>query len=556
MNSITSKSNFSKKHDKLQREQLKHFFAMKLLYDFSFSEEEYEKELSKVNEYINKAGDFYFLEIKELQGRNVILRNFGTLPLFLVTRASDFEKFALVERIEVSISDTNRKMSFMNYMSPLEVWLNYHEDRNKNKINEKYHKYHPARKTNFDRSISYSKAKKDYRSFNVTLETNFDTQLKTYIDLIKYVIGEESLKSFSESCPDKIFQLVELLSETKKFYGVSLKPLFLRLKDELSFSLVTEPSLINYTIPLDLEYMNETVLEFMSKFYSPDDLNKKNPNLIPAILKEILTYCIDAVGQANIKNLIKILPSAFERTIKNTYSSNVDGFDAFCEIGKLLRDSNDIFAQFAYRLQMLLIGIYYRSKISLLRDVAIFSEIQISENVHKEVEKDFKRLVNSQERGIGVDVKKRSSIYDSGSKFFFQVLGIFWIDKGYEYFNSIRIDDSCFNIPIRVLKLQRQIEKNKQNKFISEKYFSSKIKGISKPSNNILREIERCARLSLDLNKDISLFMDPLHLNYIKSLCFLSYDHELNHADILKIKAMKAGDRFFPSSMFKSLINT
>lgn len=552
MKLINTTTNFSYIHSEQLKEHLKFFFATKELYDFSFSEEAYEAKLNDFLCRIENAGENYFYELPEFNDKSVVLRNFGIFPLLVVARIRNFKQSKIFERIKVSVDGCNRMVSFKYYLSPLEVWLNSNKNRSGIIFKTKYPEYHPFWLKNTDGLSCYKDAKARYRKSNSSCKSNFDTQVKNYLEIIESVVGSDVFDICLKSNSDKIFQLVELLVYTKNIYGVSLKPIFSRLRKELSFSFFAKSSPIGYHIPSGVDDLDSIVKSFIENFYSPSGLNKNNANYIPAILKEILTYCIDAIADDNKRNLVKILPDIFEKTAEIISSENSENAGIYCDIGSFLTASDDIFVLFSYRLQMLLIGTYYRSKIELSKDVASFLSVRISKDIYKKFESDFDKLSDLFISNRKIYLHDRNAIYSKGAKFFLQVLGVFWIINGYKNFNEMENFD--LSISIRIVQIQREIEEGNHNYVFFKKYSPSKIKGLAKFSGKVLNEIERCARLALDSGLDIFYFMEPLSFNYVSLLFSNIFNEDLNGEKGIYLVVSKTGDILFPDSGFKDFL--
>lgn len=552
MKLINAKTNFSDIHSEQLKEHLKIFFATKEFYDFSFSEETYEAKLNNFLNRIENAGGKYFYELPEFNDKSVILRNFGIFPLIVVARVRNFKQPEIFERIKVSVDGSNRIVSFKYCLSPLEVWLNSNKCRSGILSESKYPEYHPFWLKNTDGLSCYKDAKARYRKSNSSCKSNFDTQVKNYLAIIESVVGNDVFEICLKSNSDRVFQLVELLVYTKNTYGVSLKPIFSRLRKELSFSFFAKSSPIGYHIPSGVDDMDTIVKSFIENFYSPSSLNKNNANYIPAILKEILTYCIDAITDDNKRNLIKILPDIFEKTAEIISSENSENAGIYCDIGSFLTASDDVFFLFSYRLQMLLIGTYYRSKIELSKDVARFLSVKMSEGIYKKFGSDLDKMKDSFISNRKIYLHDRNAIYSQGTKLFLQILGVFWIVNGYKNYKEIESFD--LSVSIKIVQIQREIEGGNHNFDFFKKYSPSKIKGLAKFSGKVLNEIERCARLALDSDLDISYFMEPLSINYVSLLSSNIFNEGLNGKKDIYLVVSKTGDILFPDSGFKDVL--
>lgn len=450
----------------------------------------------------------------------LILRNFGFYP-YLLAGGADHKP--INEKISITLTEANQNLDFEYQLSPLEIWLgSLTPSERKNHFSSKFH---PNRRSKYLKAntLNSEKLKKSFYEEQSLTKSNTTVQIQASDSLIKDIIGNEVVERCKNVRPLQYYQLIELLSDFKLKYGKNLKPLFNRLNNELNFELALEP------IPLKLDpaATNDEQVVYLKRQYQ-NLLNfdaKKNVNTNPALLKEIMSLCLDAAESNESRSLIRVLPSLMEEliAIQGIASSGIDrhkiNWSIYKNIAVLLNNSEDIFTHFALNLQLRLIGIKYRTKHALWRDVIKRSRTKISQNELNELKNEAVKQVEKLKKKPEVDLLNKNHKSLGQNKLAFQASGLLYITEKFNFSDLNSPDFPHLKTIVRMLNREKYTCKISTTNLFLEKYSTAHTRGQGTVRSNLLKELERGSRLVTSLrangnNVTISSVLDKTHLHY------------------------------------------
>lgn len=507
------------------------------VYDMEISDSDFETEVKNCLKSDIKNHPLF-------QSRDhLIMRNIGPNQYFLAAVAY-FPP--LKEKISIFLDSEPTELELEYELSPFEIWLESLSQIER----EKYFKpvFHPSRR---DSSLSnYSKTKEELKKSFIleqsVSKTNVYTQNGVYENIITDMIGKEVLEKCKEEQPIKYYQLIELLSCMKNHYGFNFKPIFERLKNDLSFELSLKPNPTKFSIPTS----NEEQIKALNKKYRDSyRFDKQNSNVIPALLKELMALCLDSVELEKHRTLIRLLPDIVDKLIdlqelvnsKAEFDERYRGY--FKSMGYALNDSNNVFTQFAFNLQLRLIGIKYRTKFALWKDILGRISKKLDEKQNRKLIKKFEKQITDLNRNKTLDLTNKEHIYSDRNKFAFQVLGALALTKNFKpKVENIYIGNELDNIAefsephfpnlltvINMLLRENETSTIKTTNHFLNKYSTSHTKGKTKISSELLRELERASRLAMSCQGNLRAIMDRTHVNYWE-LLFIQTKINENHA--------------------------
>ena len=481
---------------------------------FFIPEEEFLSNRSKLSSCSGRTIDDY-KNANYIKSRN----NLFTLNLLMEDKALTIKPKPIIQKISISIPNEETPLTFKAHQSVLEVLLSSMDLEDREKI---YSTFHPSNKKGKDKFSELTKQetiKKEFiKEYHEQLINPY-SQLKIYEQNLDMVIGNE----WKKKAPLQYYQVLSLLLDIKYRFGINIKTLFKRLEDDPSFDFIPEiyiePHKVNSTID---EVHNFLLSQKVQVSETPD----KNVNFYPAVLKEIITYLLDACEDCRVKALIKTIPELFERLIflqklPISLEKERNQLQSIKKIVSFLNQEQNLFVYLAYKIQLKLITNKHRSLSKmwgLIKAHPFNSDSKEQRNSFSKLASKIQPKLQEPEYSISLVGK---DVYEPCSKFIFQFYGLLAIIKNHRndyIFKNITGKQGEPNLTddmkliLELIAHEKLIYKKKINIF---KQFNPAVSSGKKtiPANK-LGALERAYKIASSRNEPLSYHLYRTHYHY------------------------------------------